>query len=181
MKLRPLCIWITGLPAAGKSTLAEALERELKQRGVAACVIDGDVLRTGLNRDLGFTVGDRAESVRRAGEVALMMVDAGLVTIVSLISPFRKDRDGVRARFAVRGFHRGFSRYASRSLRGARPQGTLSAGTGRHDPEFTGVSSPYEEPLAAELVVPSTGVTPRDLAMTVLGEIAQLLAPHKFR
>ena len=94
------CIWFTGLSGAGKSTLAYALHRDLSESGVNVFVLDGDVLRTGLNRDLGFSPEDRAENVRRVGEVAKLMSSAGVTVLVALISPYRADRDRVRDLFA---------------------------------------------------------------------------------
>ena len=93
-------VWLTGLSGAGKSTLADRLERRLHAQGLHTYLLDGDVLRGGLNRDLGFTAQDRAENIRRVGEVARLMADAGLIVIVALISPFRRDRQAVRERFA---------------------------------------------------------------------------------
>src|SRR5882762_7636871 len=94
---RARVVWLTGLPGAGKSTIADALDHELHGLGLHTYVLDGDNLRTGLNRDLGFTPADRAENVRRVGEVAHLLFDAGLLVIVALVSPFRRDRDAVRA------------------------------------------------------------------------------------
>ena len=94
------CVWFTGLSGAGKSTLAYALQQDLSASGMNACVLDGDVLRTGLNSDLGFSPEDRAENVRRVGEVAKLMTGAGVTVLVALISPYRADRDKVRSLFA---------------------------------------------------------------------------------
>ena len=100
MKQRPQCIWMTGLSGAGKTTLATLLEQQLDSLGKHLYVLDGDNLRHGLNRDLGFTEADRCENVRRVAEVAKLMVDAGLIVVVSLISPFRKERRFARSLFS---------------------------------------------------------------------------------
>ena len=99
MNQRPRCIWLTGLSGAGKSTLANSLEEDLHDVGMFAYVLDGDNVRHGLNRDLGFSQEDRHENIRRAAEVARLMVDAGLIVIVAFISPFRAERDFARALF----------------------------------------------------------------------------------
>ncbi|RWW21408.1 hypothetical protein GW17_00014434 [Ensete ventricosum] len=97
LKQKGCVIWITGLSGSGKSTLACTLDRDLHSRGKLAYVLDGDNLRHGLNKDLGFSAEDRAENIRRVGEVAKLFADAGLICIASLISPYRKDRDSCRA------------------------------------------------------------------------------------
>src|ERR1700739_1978948 len=99
-----LCLWMTGLPGSGKSTISGLLLNRLRETGAQAYGLDGDVLRLGLNRDLGFSDSDRSENIRRTAEVARLMVDAGLVVVVSLISPFRSDRQFARPRFATRRF-----------------------------------------------------------------------------
>ena len=126
-------VWFTGLSGSGKSTVAAACEAQLVAAGRPAYVLDGDNIRHGLNGDLGFSAEDRAENVRRVGHVARLMADAGLVALVPLISPYRADRDAVRAlhdggRAAVR---RGVRRHADRAVRAARPQGPLRQGPGR--------------------------------------------------
>lgn len=96
--ISPLCIWFTGLSGAGKTTLARALDAQLRAQGVRTLLLDGDALRTGLNSDLGFSEADRSENIRRMAEVARLMVDAGLVVLVSAISPYAQGRDFARQR-----------------------------------------------------------------------------------
>src|SRR5215831_8940357 len=96
----PRCIWLTGLPGAGKTTLANALEARLRDAGCPSCVLDGDALRVGLCRDLGFSEADRIENIRRVAEVARLMVDAGLTVMVALVSPFHAQRQTARALFS---------------------------------------------------------------------------------
>src|ERR1051325_5806746 len=96
-KQKPCCVWLTGLSACGKSTIAVALEQVLIQRGHLAYVLDGDNVRHGLNKNLGFSPEDRSENIRRIGEVSKLFVDAGVIVITSFISPYREDRDKVRA------------------------------------------------------------------------------------
>jgi adenylyl-sulfate kinase len=152
MSVHPVhAIWLTGLSGAGKTTLARALHVALTARGRAACILDGDVLRHGLCRDLGFSEADRAENVRRAGEVARLLVDAGVTAIVALISPRRVDRDRVRGRFAPGQFVEVFVD-APLSICEVRDVKGLYARARRGEiSEFTGVSAPYEPPLAPEI------------------------------
>jgi adenylyl-sulfate kinase len=147
----PCCIWLTGLPGAGKSTIANALEERLHAAGRHTMLIDGDDLRAGLNRDLGFGATDRAESVRRAAEVARLMVDAGLIVVVGLISPFRADRAAARARFAPGAFVEVFVDAPLAVCEDRDPKGLYRRARRGELPAFTGIDSPYEAPEAPEL------------------------------
>ena len=120
-------LWFTGLSGAGKSTIANLVEAALHARGVHTMLLDGDNVRHGLNRDLGFTEADRVENIRRVGEVAKLMTDAGLIVLCSFISPFRAERRMVRELLGERRIHRGVRRYAARGMHRARPQGPLSS------------------------------------------------------
>lgn len=135
MGQRPAIAWLTGLSGAGKSTIADAVDRALTEAGRCSMVLDGDNLRQGLNRNLGFTAADRVENIRRAAEAARLMADAGLVVIVSLISPFRRACGGTggRRRHSV---PRSLHRHAARGLRGPRSEGALRSRSGREDPEL---------------------------------------------
>ena len=150
---RSKVLWFTGLPGSGKSTIANAVERELSSRGVHTYVLDGDNVRLGLNKDLGFTPEDRAENVRRVGEVARLMQDAGLVVLVCLVSPFRADRDAVRARFAPGDFAEIYVDTPLEVCMQRDPKGLYrQAGQGSL-PNMTGVGQDYEPPVAADAVV----------------------------
>ena len=145
------CIWMTGLSGSGKSTIANLLEKRLYALGRHTYVIDGDNVRHGLNRDLGFTVADRVENLRRVAEVARLMVDAGLVVIVSMISPFRSERDWARSLFEPGEFVEVFvdTPLSECELRDAKG---LYAKARRGDlKNFTGIDSPYEEPQSPEV------------------------------
>ena len=148
---QPCCIWLTGLSGAGKSTIASALEERLHAAGRHTMLIDGDDLRGGLNRDLGFSAADRAESVRRAGEVARLMVDAGLIVIVGLISPFRADRAAARARFAPGAFFEVFVDAPLAECERRDPKGLYRRARSGQLGAFTGIDSPYEAPEHPEL------------------------------
>jgi bifunctional enzyme CysN/CysC len=168
---RPRCIWFTGLAGAGKSTIADLVATELTARGRRAYVLDGDDVRRGLTKDLGFTAADRAENVRRVAEVARLMVDAGLIVLVALISPFRADRMRARALFADGAFLEVFVDTPLAVAEQRDPKGLYArarAGTLR---DFTGIDSPYEAPERAELVLRTEGVTAEQLAAEVIAAV----------
>jgi bifunctional enzyme CysN/CysC len=147
-------LWFTGLSGAGKSTLALALERELFAKGYQVYVLDGDNIRTGLNANLGFTPGDRAENIRRVGEVAALFADAGFLVISSFISPYRSDRE--RARLAAGDvFHEIYVKASLEACESRDPKGLYRRARAGEIPEFTGISSPYEPPEGADLVLPT--------------------------
>jgi len=148
---QPCCIWLTGLSGAGKSTIANVLEERLHAAGRHTMLIDGDDLRGGLNHDLGFSAADRAESVRRAAEVARLMVEAGLIAVVGLISPFRADRAAARARFAPGAFIEVFVDAPLAVCERRDPKGLYRRARSGQLPAFTGIDSPYEEPERPEL------------------------------
>ena len=148
--------WLTGLSGAGKSTLAEGARQRLMAAGTRCMVIDGDVLRAGLSADLSFTAEDRAENVRRAAEVARLCAKAGIVTIVSLVSPFEVDRQ--RARQIVGGkFHEIFVDASFPACRERDVKGLYKRAAEGKILNFTGMDSPYERPREAELVIDTVG------------------------
>ena len=145
-------LWFTGLSGAGKSTLAMALEKRLFERGYAVFVLDGDNVRQGLTANLGFSPGDRAENIRRVGEVAALFRQAGMIAISSFISPYRSDRD--RARHAAEdGFHEIYIKADVETCISRDPKGLYARALKGDIAEFTGISAPYEEPVAPDLVV----------------------------
>lgn len=147
------CLWLTGLSGAGKSTLADAVERRLAAEGRHTMLLDGDNLRTGLSRDLGFSAEDRSEHVRRVGEVAKLMVDAGLVVIVSAISPFRADRDAVRARFGDGQFVEVFVDASPETCAARDPKGLYAKARDGGLANPIGVGGDYERPEVPEVHV----------------------------
>lgn len=151
LRHEPICVWLTGLSGAGKTTLAGMLAHALHQEGHAAYVLDGDRLRTGLNADLGFTPQDRAENMRRVGQVARLMADAGLVVIVSLISPFKEDRAKARALFAPGGFVEVFVDTPLTVCEVRDVKGLYAKARRGELLSFTGIDSPYEAPEHAEI------------------------------
>jgi adenylyl-sulfate kinase len=165
----PRVLWLTGLSGAGKTTLAEALSRQLCAQGEQVAVLDGDALRQGLCADLGFSPEARVENIRRAAEVARLMVDAGLRVIVALISPYRNDRQLARQRFQPGEFAE-VHVHAPLSVTEARdPKGLYARARRGEIPQFTGIDAPYEPPEQPELRVDTD-------ACTVEEAVARLLA-----
>jgi bifunctional enzyme CysN/CysC len=165
---RPAVLWFTGLSGSGKSTIANLVERRLHAMGRHTYVLDGDNVRHGLNRDLGFTEADRVENIRRVGEVAALFADAGLITIVAFISPYRAERDEARRRVPAGEFLEVFvdtplTECVARDVKGL--YGKAIAG---EIPNFTGISAPYEPPLAADIHLQTVGVSAEALAERVV-------------
>jgi adenylylsulfate kinase len=150
---RGVTMWFTGLSGAGKSTLARAVEEALHMRGCQVYVLDGDNVRQGLNRDLGFSPEDRTENIRRIGEVAKLFTDFGAVVLTAFISPYRSDRDGVRAVMTPGDFVEVFTHAELEVCEERDPKGLYKKARAGQIPEFTGISAPYEAPENAELVV----------------------------
>ena len=147
----PRCIWFTGLSGSGKSTIANLLEKRLHAQGRHTYILDGDNLRHGLNRDLGFTQADRVENIRRVAEVARLMVDAGLVVLVSFISPFRAEREMARSLFAAGEFVEVFVDASIAECERRDPKGLYAKARRGELKNFTGIDSPYEAPLAPDI------------------------------
>jgi adenylyl-sulfate kinase len=147
LKQRPATLWLTGLSGAGKSTIACALERRLLEIGHSAYVLDGDNVRHGLNRDLGFSPGDRAENIRRIAEVARLMNDAGLIVITAFISPYRADREMAREIIGSTEFLEVYVNTPMPVCEARDPKGFYKLARSGELPAFTGISAPYEQPL----------------------------------
>jgi len=153
MAQRPVTVWLTGLSAAGKSTLASELERRLVDAGRPCYMLDGDNIRTGISRDLGFGPDDRHENIRRIAEVARLMNEAGLVAITAFISPYRADRAMARE---VVGAERFIEVHVAAPLEVCErrdPKGLYAKARRGEIPDFTGVSAPYETPESPEMVL----------------------------
>jgi bifunctional enzyme CysN/CysC len=153
-------VWLTGLSGAGKSTVAQALQQSLHGRGCRTALLDGDNLRHGLNRDLGFSDADRAENVRRTGEAARLFADTGVIAICALISPRQADRDAVRALFDDEGFVEVFVEASLESCRARDPKGLYARASAGMIADFTGVAAPYETPTAPDLTVATEQLSP---------------------
>ena len=163
-------VWLTGLPSSGKSTVAAAVESALLARGRAAYLLDGDNLRHGLNSDLGFSPADRAENVRRTGEVARLLADAGLVAIASLVSPYAADRLRVRESHERDGlsFVEVFVNTPLEECERRDPKGLYAKARRGELPNFTGIDSPYEAPEQPELRVDTTTMTAEQAAEQIV-------------
>ena len=166
-------VWMTGLSASGKSTIAVILEQMLLHRKKHAYRLDGDNIRMGLNKNLAFSAEDRAENIRRIGEVAKLFTDAGVIAITSFISPYRKDRDAVRALNKPGEF---IEVYVNVSLEAAEkrdPKGLYKKARAGQIKGFTGIDDPYEAPEKAELVVETEKVSAEGAAQQILAYLEQ--------
>jgi adenylylsulfate kinase len=174
LKQKGATVWFTGLSGSGKSTIAFTVEHALVQRGHLAYVLDGDNIRHGLNKNLGFSADDREENIRRIGEVARLFADTGVITLTSFISPYRKDRDRVREIHQEAGlsFIEVFVDVPVDECEKRDPKGlykkareALAAGKGMG---FTGVDDPYEAPASPEIRIQNDKVKPEEAAVQVL-------------
>lgn len=173
---RPAIAWLTGLPGAGKTSIAAAAERALAAGGRHAAVLDGDDLRRGLSRDLGFGAADRAEAVRRAAEAARLMAEAGLVAIVALVSPSRADRAAARAVAGDVPFLEAFVDTPPALCAARDPKGLYALARAGRIEAFTGVSAPYEAPAAPDLTLRTAGVTVAESAAPLVAALMRLSA-----
>lgn len=165
---KPACLWFTGLPAAGKSTIANLLEKCLYAMGRHTYVLDGDNIRHGLNKDLGFSEGDRVENIRRITEVSRLFVDAGLVTIVSFISPFRAQRETARACFSPGEFVEVFVDAPIGECERRDPKGLYARARRGELKNFTGIDSRYEPPLAPDIRLDTVSFTAEECVDQIL-------------
>jgi adenylylsulfate kinase len=170
---RGVTVWLTGLSAAGKSTIAVLLERMLLERGRLAYRLDGDNVRHGLNRNLGFSADDRAENIRRIGEVAKLFTDAGVIVLVSFISPYRRDRDTVRALLGPGEFVEVYVKVSVEAAERRDPKGLYKKARAGEIKGFTGIDDPYEEPERPEVVIDTESVIPADAARQILAHLAR--------
>ena len=150
---KSITLWFTGLSGSGKSTIAHALEEQLHQRGCHTYVFDGDNVRHGLCGDLGFSVEDRKENIRRIGEMTRLFVDAGVIALTAFISPFREERAQVRALFDEGDFVEIYCRCSLAVCEERDVKGMYKRARNGEIAEFTGISSPYEEPVNPEVII----------------------------
>ena len=165
---RPCVVWLTGLSGAGKSTIADLVEKALHADGRHTFLLDGDNVRHGLNADLGFTDADRVENVRRVAEVAALMADAGLIVLVSFISPFRGEREAVRARMAPREFCEVHVHAPLEVAERRDPKGLYARARRGELAHFTGIDSPYEPPHRPDLRIDTTVQGPQVAAVAII-------------
>ena len=170
---RGATVWFTGLSGSGKSTIAVALEKKLWERGVRAFVLDGDNVRHGLNKILGFSPTDRTENIRRIGEVAKLFTDAGMVALTAFISPYRADRDQVRAIMQPGDFIEVLVDCPREGCEQRDVKGLYQKARAGQIPEFTGISAPYEPPLEPELTLRTHTQPVEESARQVLSHLEQ--------
>jgi bifunctional enzyme CysN/CysC len=168
---KPAVLWFTGLSGSGKSTIANLVERELHGRGIRTFLLDGDNVRHGLNRDLGFSDAERVENIRRVGEVAKLFVEAGTIVLCSFISPFRAERRMVRELFAEGEFLEIYVDTPLEDCIKRDPKGLYVKALDGQIANFTGVSSPYESPEQAEVVVSTCDLEPEEAAAVIVAEL----------
>ena len=167
-------VWLTGLPSSGKSTIAFTAEHILTQRGRLAYVLDGDNIRHGLNKNLGFSEEDRAENIRRIGEVGKLFTDSGAITLTSFVSPYRGDRDDVRELMADGDFVEVFINTPLELCEERDPKGLYKKARTGEIPNFTGISDPYEAPVDPELEIITSNCSPEEAAEVIISKLEEL-------
>ncbi|MGI9420307.1 MAG: adenylyl-sulfate kinase, partial [Geminicoccaceae bacterium] len=170
-KQKPCLLWFTGFSGSGKSTVANLVEKRLHAMGQRTYLLDGDNVRHGLNKDLGFTDADRVENIRRVAEVGKLMVDAGLIVMASFISPFRSERDLARELFDQGEFVEVFVDASIDACERRDPKGLYQRARDGKIPNFTGISSPYEPPETPEIHLQTEQLTPEEAAEMVIAEL----------
>jgi adenylyl-sulfate kinase len=168
---RAAVIWLTGLSGAGKSTIAREIERQLFERRCRTVVLDGDQLRDGLCSDLGFSPADRTENIRRAGEMARILFEQGCIVLCAFVSPYRLDRERVRARFPEGSFLEVFVRATLETCRMRDPKGLYARAGEGQILQFTGVSAPYEEPLRPDVTLDTERLTVEDTGLRLIARL----------
>lgn len=161
-------LWFTGLSGAGKSTVANTVDHKLHALGKHTYLLDGDNIRHGLNKNLGFSAEDRAENIRRIGEVAKLFADGGTITLTAFISPYRKDRDAVRALLPEGGFIEVYVNASLETCEGRDPKGLYKKARAGLIKGFTGIDDPYEAPERPEIVLDANGKGIDELADEVI-------------
>jgi adenylylsulfate kinase len=169
LKQKGVLMWFTGLSASGKSTIAFTLEHALVERGHLAYCLDGDNVRHGLNKNLGFSAEDRAENIRRIGEVGKLFVDAGILTCTSFISPYRADREAARETVGNDDFIEIFVDTPIEVCEERDPKGLYKKARAGEIKGFTGIDDPYEAPTNPELVIDTSKLSPQEAAIQVIG------------
>ena len=176
---RSLCVWITGLSGSGKSTLANHIENLFFLNGAHTYLLDGDNIRHGLNQDLGFHVKDRSENIRRVAEVAKLMTDAGLITIVCTISPFKKDREMARQIFEADKFIEVYVETPIETCEARDPKGLYAKARSGELKNFTGIDSPYEKPEHPEITINTKEKTIEECGNYIYNQIMIRHLPEK--
>lgn len=178
---KSVVLWFTGLPSSGKSTIAHAVEERLYQMGCRTFVFDGDNIRHGLCSDLGFSPEDRTENIRRIGEMVKLFIEAGVITLTAFISPFKKDRDRIRRLLPEGDFLEIYCKCPLEICEGRDIKGVYKRARIGEIKDFTGISSPYEEPENPELMLETDKLTVEESVkeiMNYLKEKGYIIQPH---
>ena len=170
---RSLVLWFTGLPSSGKSTLANEVEKRLISTGIRTYILDGDNVRTGLCKDLGFSEEDRAENIRRIGEVSKLFVDAGCIVLSAFVSPYRRDRDAVRALVDDGEFVEVFVKCPVEVCEGRDVKGLYKKAREGVIKGFTGIDDPYEEPLSPEILIETDKISLDEGVEHIMGYLTE--------
>jgi adenylylsulfate kinase len=173
LQQKGVLVWFTGLPSSGKSTIAYTVEHALVARGHLAYVLDGDNIRHGLNVNLGFSAEDRAENIRRIGEVGKLFADTGVITLASFVSPYRADRAAVRTAMEEGDFFEVFVDTPLEMCEKRDPKGLYKKARAGEIANFTGISAPYEAPEKAELVIKTVDYKLEEAAIEVIALLEQ--------
>jgi adenylylsulfate kinase len=172
---KSMMLWFTGLSGSGKSTIANALQNELFKKGVHCYLLDGDNLRHGINRNLTFSAEDRKENIRRTAEVGKLFVDAGVVTLAALISPYKEDRNKARSLFEPNEFIEVYVKCSLKECENRDPKGLYKKARRGEIPQFTGISQSYEEPEKPEIQVDTTNLSIEESVQKILPFILRKL------
>lgn len=170
-KHKAILIWFTGLSGSGKSTIANALEKSLFSKGIHTYLLDGDNVRQGINSNLSFSPEDRSENIRRIGEIANLMIDAGLVVLASFVSPYREDRERVKSIVGFNNFVEIFVNTPVEECERRDVKGLYAKARKGEIKNFTGVNAPYEAPLNPDIEVVTTNTTVDEIVATILERI----------
>jgi len=173
LQQKGVVIWFTGLSGSGKSTLAHRIEELLFERGHLCFILDGDNIRHGLNKNLGFSPEDREENIRRIGEVSKLFADAGLITMTAFISPYRVDRDKARALLQRDDFIEVYVKVPLEIAEERDPKGLYKKARAGEIKEFTGISAPYEEPLTPEIIIDTSEYNLEDSSRIVIAYLEE--------
>lgn len=173
---KSVLIWFTGLSGSGKSTVSVALEKGLFEEGKQTYRLDGDNVRHGLNKNLGFSPEDRQENIRRIGEVGKLMVDSGAITVTAFISPYKQDRDNVRQLFEDQEFIEVYTQCSIETCEQRDPKGLYKKARTGEIPEFTGISAPYEPPEEPEIIIN----TEENSVESSVNQILNYLKEHRY-